>query len=51
MYAHRHPELHHTVGFHHALLIVVSGRSFSWSIGLASHIIIQRAAVMGMRAR
>ena len=33
-----------------ALLIVVSGRSFSWSIGLATAMIIS-AAVMGMRAR
>ena len=33
-----------------ALLIVVSGRSFSWSIGLATALIIS-AAVMGMRAR
>lgn len=33
-----------------ALLIVVSGRSFSWSIGLATVMIIS-AAVMGMRAR
>ena len=32
------------------LLIVVSGRSFSWSIGLATAMIIS-AAVMGMRAR
>ena len=32
------------------LLIVVSGRSFSWSIGLATAMIII-AAVMGMRAR
>lgn len=32
------------------LLIVVSGRSFSWSIGLATAMIIC-AAVMGMRAR
>ena len=32
-----------------ALLIVVSGRSFSWSIGLATAMIIS-AAVMGMRA-
>ena len=33
-----------------ALLIVVSGRSFSWSIGVATAMIIS-AAVMGMRAR
>ena len=33
-----------------ALLIVVSGRSFSWSIALATVMIIS-AAVMGMRAR
>lgn len=33
-----------------ALLIVVSGRSFSWSIALATVLIIS-AAVMGMRAR
>ena len=33
-----------------ALLIVLSGRSFSWSIGLATAMIIS-AAVMGMRAR
>ena len=33
-----------------ALLIMVSGRSFSWSIGLATAMIIS-AAVMGMRAR
>ena len=33
-----------------ALLIVVSGRSFSWSIGLATAMIIS-AAVMGMRVR
>ena len=32
------------------LLIMVSGRSFSWSIGLATAMIIS-AAVMGMRAR
>ena len=32
------------------LMIVVSGRSFSWSIGLATAMIIS-AAVMGMRAR
>ena len=32
------------------LLLVVSGRSFSWSIGLATAMIIS-AAVMGMRAR
>ena len=32
------------------LLIVVSGRSFNWSIGLATAMIIS-AAVMGMRAR
>ena len=33
-----------------ALLIVVSGRSFSWSIGLATAMIIS-AAVIGMRVR
>lgn len=33
-----------------ALLIVVSGRSFSWSIGLATAMIIS-AAIIGMRAR